>query len=50
MNPYTNLFTKDKTEQQKDERSCWVRVFPPDYSAKKEGRGLTHAGGFQDVL
>ena len=40
MNPHTNVFTKRKAEQQKDETSCWVRVCPPDYSAKKEGEGV----------
>ena len=37
---------KDKAEQQKDETSCWVRLCPPDYSAKKEGEGvMSPAGG-----
>ena len=30
---------KYKPEHQKDETSCWVRVYSPDYSAKKEGEG-----------
>ena len=34
---HTFVAKKYKPEQQKDENTCWVSWYPPDYSAKKEG-------------